>query len=75
MAIAFGTAAQAQNAGNAPPTSISQPYIEVSQVLTAELTPGDDVLTFTQVAAGIDTTVRGKNSAASVSVRYERNFG
>lgn len=75
VAIAFGTAAQAQNAGNAPPTSTSQPYIEVSQVLTAELTPGDDVLTFTQVAAGIDTTVLGKNSAASVSVRYERNFG
>ncbi|MEO0590055.1 MAG: preprotein translocase subunit YajC [Pseudomonadota bacterium] len=56
-------------------TSTTQPYIEVNQILTAELTPGDDVLTFTQIAAGVDTTVQGKNSVASVSVRYERNFG
>ncbi|MEM7688274.1 MAG: preprotein translocase subunit YajC [Pseudomonadota bacterium] len=52
-----------------------QPYIEVNQVLTAQLTPGDDVLTFTQIAAGVDTTVQGRNSVASVSVRYERNIG
>ncbi len=73
--LALSTPARSQNADGGVATSTSQPYIEVSQVLTAELTPGDDVLTFTQVAAGIDTTVRGKNSAASVSVRYERNFG
>ncbi|MEL7518657.1 MAG: preprotein translocase subunit YajC [Pseudomonadota bacterium] len=52
-----------------------QPYIEVNQVLTAQLTPGDDVLTFTQIAAGVDTTIQGRNSVASVSVRYERNIG
>lgn len=52
-----------------------QPYIEVNQVLTAQLTPGDDVLTFTQIAAGVDTTIAGRNSVASVSVRYERNIG
>jgi hypothetical protein len=56
-------------------TSFSRPYIEVSQILTAELTPGDDVLTFTQIATGIDTSVQGRNSAASISVRYERNIG
>ena len=29
------------------------PYIEVSQILVAELSPGDEVLTYTQLAAGI----------------------
>ncbi len=56
-------------------SSIVQPYIEVNQVLTAELTPGDDLLTFTQVAAGVDANIQGRNSAASVSLRYERNIG
>ncbi len=51
-----------------------QPYIEVSQVLTAELSPGDDVLTFTQIAAGVDVNAQGRNSGGSVSVRYERNI-
>jgi len=52
-----------------------QPYIEVSQVLTAELSPGDEVLTFTQIAAGVDANVQGRNSGVSVSLRYERNIG
>lgn len=51
-----------------------QPYIEVSQIISAELTPGDDVLTFTQVAAGVDINMQGRNSGASVSLRYERNI-
>lgn len=51
------------------------PYIEVSQIFQAEVSPGDDVLTYTQVAVGVDTVVTGKNSGASVSVRYERNIG
>jgi hypothetical protein len=55
--------------------SFTQPYIEVNQVLTAELSPGDEVLTFTQVAVGVDTLLQGRNSAASVSLRYERNIG
>ena len=54
---------------------VVQPYIEVSQILSAELTPGDDVLTFTQVAAGVDINIQGRNSGAAVSVRYERNIG
>ena len=67
---------QGQSQGNGGGTAtFVQPYIEVNQVLTAELTPGDDVLTFTQIAAGVDTTIAGRNSVASVSVRYERNIG
>jgi len=68
----------AQDQGSAQDQQSStfvQPYIEVSQVITAQLTPGDDVLTFTQIAAGVDTTVQGRNSVASVSLRYERNIG
>ncbi|MDC8753437.1 preprotein translocase subunit YajC [Erythrobacter sp. sf7] len=53
---------------------IVQPYIEVGQVLSAELSPGDDVLTFTQVAVGVDINVQGRNSGAAVSLRYERNI-
>ncbi|MFN4019275.1 MAG: preprotein translocase subunit YajC [Erythrobacter sp.] len=54
---------------------VVQPYIEVGQVLSAELSPGDDVLTFTTIAAGIDINVQGRNSGAAVSLRYERNIG
>jgi len=51
------------------------PYIEVSQILVAELSPGDEVLTYTQLAAGIDATITGRNNGGSVSLRYERNIG
>ena len=53
---------------------IVQPYIEVAQIVSAELSPGDDVLTFTQVAVGVDLNVQGRNSGAAVSLRYERNI-
>lgn len=51
------------------------PYIEAAQVVTAQLSPGDDVLTYTQLAAGVDATIAGRNSAASASVRYEHTIG
>ncbi len=50
------------------------PYIEAAQVLTRELEPGNDTVTYTSLAAGIDASVTGRNSAASVSLRYERRF-
>lgn len=52
-----------------------QPYIEVSQAVLAELSPGDDVVTYTQLAAGVDASVQGRNNGGSVSLRYERNIG
>jgi hypothetical protein len=81
-AIASPAYAQDQGQGQTPsgePTSqpanrVVQPYIEVSQIISAELTPGDEVLTFTQLAAGVDINVQGRNSGAAVSVRYERNI-
>ena len=51
------------------------PYIEAAQIFTAELEPGDDTVTYTAVAAGVDASVVGRNSAASVSLRYERRIG
>jgi hypothetical protein len=51
------------------------PYIEAQQVVQAELSPGDQVLTWTSLAAGIDAGVSGRNTQASLSVRYERRFG
>ena len=49
-----------------------EPYIEVD--LTAQ-PPGDEVVTYTQLAAGIDASLNGRRSAGTVSLRYERNFG
>jgi hypothetical protein len=51
------------------------PYIEANQVLTAELSPGSDTVTYTQVAAGVDVSVQGRNNGGAASVRYERTFG
>lgn len=51
------------------------PYIEAAQVFSHELEPGDDTVTYTSVAAGIDASIAGRNSAASVSLRYERRIG
>ena len=79
---AIATFAPAQAKAQAQPQSERerrtvdvQPYIEVSQIVTAELSPGDEVLTVTQLAAGVDINAQGRNSGASVSVRYERNIG
>ncbi|MEO1731835.1 MAG: preprotein translocase subunit YajC, partial [Pseudomonadota bacterium] len=74
--LSLGAPAWAQDNEDGDRTNtVVQPYIEVNQVVTAELTPGDEVLTFTQIASGVDASVVGRNSAASVSVRYERNIG
>ena len=68
--------AQGQGAGAGQRTQrIVQPFIEVAQVVSAEITPGSDVVTFTQVAVGADINLQGRNSGAALSVRYERNIG
>ncbi len=52
-----------------------RPYIEAAQVVSAELSPGNDVVTYTQLAAGVDAGFGGRNSSGSVSLRYERRIG
>ncbi len=51
------------------------PYIEAAQVVTAELSPGDDVVTYSRVAAGVDAGFGGRYSQGSASLRYERRIG
>lgn len=54
---------------------VLQPYIEASQIVSAQITPGSDVVTYTQIAAGVDVNLQGRHSGVSASVRYERNIG
>ena len=55
-------------------TSVT-PYLEVSQAVFAELSPGSDVLTYTNLAAGVDAKIAGRNTQGAVSLRYERRIG
>lgn len=50
-------------------------YVEAAQIVDVELSPGDETLTYSVLAAGIDASVNGRNNEASVSLRYERRFG
>ena len=51
-----------------------QPYIEVRQNLIKELRPGDDVVTYTALAAGADAEFAGRYTQGAISLRYERRF-
>ena len=82
MAQDYGADTGAEDAAEAAPLPSAParqrveivPYIEAAQVLTAELAPGNAVVTYTMLAAGVDGSVVGRNSAASASLRYERRF-
>lgn len=50
------------------------PYIEVGQVLTAELSNGGDVLTYSTVAVGLETSVSTRRAQLAADVRYERRI-
>jgi hypothetical protein len=49
------------------------PYLEVEQVLSADL-DGGDTLTYTSVAAGVDATTSTRRVQGQVSYRYERRI-
>lgn len=51
------------------------PYIEAAQIVSAQLSPGDDMLTYSTIAAGVDASVQGRNTGLAASVRYEHRFG
>lgn len=69
-----GDVSDSTGVGRGPRVTVS-PYIEASQVLLAELSPGSETLTYSSLAAGIDASFAGRNNQGSVSVRYERRFG
>lgn len=50
------------------------PYIEVQQVLNADLDSGE-TLTYTAVAAGVDAGVSTRRVRAQISYRYEKRIG
>lgn len=50
------------------------PYLEVEQVLTADLNGGGDVLTYTSVAAGVDARISTRRVDGQISYRYERRI-
>lgn len=49
------------------------PYVEVAQVLTADLQSGD-VLTYTSLAAGVDASVRTQRVEVQLSYKYEHRI-
>lgn len=51
------------------------PYLEVGQILTADLKNGGDVLTYSSTAIGVDANVVTRNAELAASVRYEHRFG
>lgn len=61
--------------GSGRPGVHISPYIEAAQIVTAELSPGNEVLTYSRLAAGVDADIIGRNNGASVSLRYERYIG
>lgn len=50
------------------------PYIEIQQVLDADLDDGGDVLTYSTLAAGIDAVVTERRTQVQISYRYEHRF-
>lgn len=51
------------------------PYLEVGQVITADLKNGGDVLTYSTAAVGVDVSVVTRRAELAAGVRYEHQFG
>ena len=51
------------------------PYIEVQQVLTADLDGPSDVLTYTSVSAGIDASIQTSRVEVQINYQYQHLFG
>ena len=62
LGVAAPAAAQQADPGQRTREVRVAPYIEANQVLTAELSPGSDTVTYTQVAVGADVSVQGRNN-------------
>lgn len=74
--VAAPTLAQSDSAsgsGQGARRVVVRPYVEATQILTADL-GGGDVLTYTSLAAGVDAAVSTARISGQVSYRYERRF-
>lgn len=80
MIAATGLSAAALLSMASPAQARSQvsPYIEVQQVLDFDLSNndalGDDVVTYTSVAAGVDASIATRRIEVGASYRYERRI-
>jgi hypothetical protein len=72
-ALALALAAGGVTAQANARTEVS-PYIEVNQVMNADLSNGGDVLTYTSAAAGIDASVSSNRAELQLNYRYEHRF-
>lgn len=62
------------NGGSGRQRSVVVPYLEVGQVISADIKNGGDLLTYSLAAVGVDAVVQTARTEAQVSVRYERRF-
>jgi hypothetical protein len=67
--IVLATAAAVQGA----PKSSIHPYLQIDQVLNADLN-GGDVLTYTAVGAGVDAAIESRRVQATISYNYQRRI-
>lgn len=78
LALALGLLAVPQAAlaseSDGPQRVEITPYIEAAQVVAAELSPGDDVVTYSRIAVGVDAELNGRNTMGALSLRYERRI-
>ena len=51
------------------------PYLEVGAILSANLSGGGDVLTYSTLAAGVEATIATRRAELAASTRYERRIG
>ncbi len=68
------TASESEVPSNGRGRMSIDPYIEFNNIAAWQISPVSDVVTYTQLAAGVDATINGRNNGGSVSLRYERNF-
>ncbi|MFN3820020.1 hypothetical protein [Blastomonas sp.] len=62
------------DSGSGRQRSVVVPYLEVGQVISADIKNGGDLLTYSLAAVGVDAVVQTARTEAQVSVRYERRF-
>lgn len=54
-------------------TSI-EPYVDASQVLVADLSGSNEVLTYSTVGVGVDASIQSRRVEVQLSYKYERRF-
>jgi hypothetical protein len=72
--LAGGIALSSAVAVQSEPRAVIQPYLEIQQVLSADLN-GGDVLTYTAVGGGIDVAVATRRVEATISYNYQHRTG